>query len=110
MTQAVLVDGVTNSLADTVETFYTSPADGGGTIISAFTATNNTGANRTYRGYIYNISGDPIGAVSPLKVIIRNRFDGGTALVNHIIPPGGTLRMESDLADSIVFRVTGNEI
>lgn len=110
MTTAVLVNSVQNTLANTIQSFYTSPATGAGTVITAFTATNNTGSNRTYKAYIYALGATSSSAVTPLKIIIRNRFDPGNAIVNHLIPPGGTLRMESDLANSIAFRVTGNEL
>ena len=110
MATVVLVNSTQNSLTDTTQVFYTSPADGAGTVITAFTATNNTTANRTYTAYIFDSSGDTLEAVTPLKVLIRNRFDPGSSIVNHLIPAGGTLRMQSDLADSIVFRVTGNEL
>ena len=110
MATTVLVNSVQNNTANAIETFYTSPSDGAGTIITAFTATNNAGSNRTYKAYIFDSSGSTLEAVTPLKKIIRNKFDPGSSIVNHIIPAGGTLRMESDLADSIVFRVTGNEL
>ena len=110
MATNVLVNSTQNTLTNTIQTFYTSPADGAGTVITAFTATNNTGANRTYRAYIFDSTGLPLAAVTPLKVVVRNRFDPGSSIVNHLIPPGGTLRMESDLLESIVFRVTGNEL
>jgi len=110
MATTVLVNSVQNTAADTTETFYTSPAGGAGTVITAFTATNNTGANRDYKVFIFDSSGTTLEAVTPLKTILRNRFDPGSSIVNHIIPAGGTLRMESDAATSIVFRVTGNEL
>ena len=109
MTTDVLVASVQNSLANTIQTFYTSPSDGAGTVITSFTATNNTGANKTYKAYIFDSSGSLKEAITPLKIIIRNRFDPGSAIVNHEIEAGGTLRMESSEANSIIFRVTGNE-
>jgi hypothetical protein len=110
MATTVLVNSVQNSLSNTIQTFYTSPADGAGTVITAFTATNNTGSNRTYKAYIFASGATSVEAVTPLKIVIRNRFDPGNAIVNHVIPPGGTLRMETDLLDTIVYRVTGNEL
>jgi hypothetical protein len=46
----------------------------------------------------------------PLKIVVRNRFDVGAALVGLIIPAGGTLRMESSEALSISFAAAGNEL
>lgn len=110
MATNVLVNSTQNTLTNTIQTFYTSPADGAGTVITAFTATNNSGSNRTYKAYIFDSSGDSLEAVTPLKIVVRNRFDPGSSIVNHLIPAGGTLRMETDLQDTIVFRVTGNEL
>lgn len=110
MATAVLANGVKNTVADTPQTIYTSPAAGAGTIITAFTATNNTTANRTFKAYIYASGETSAPAILPLKVLIRNKFDPGSAIVNHVIPAGGSLRVESDLADSISFYVTGNEL
>ena len=108
MANNVLVNSVTSNAANTIETIYTAPADG--TIITAWTATNNTGSNRSYRAYIFDLSGAVLQAVIPLKIIIRNRFDLGSGITNQFIPGGGSIRVESDLADSIVFRISGNEI
>lgn len=110
MATEVLVNGAQNTLADTVQSFYTSDPSGSGTIVTAFTATNNTAANRTYRAYIYASGATTSEAVTPLRILIRNKFDPGNAIVNHLIPPGGTLRMESDATLSISFRVTGNQL
>ncbi len=110
MATVVAVDSVQNSLANTIQEFFKSPADGAGTVITAFTATNNSGANRTYKAYIFGADGIATDAVTPTKIVVRNRFDPGNSIVNHLIPAGGTLRMESDGATSIVFRVTGNNL
>jgi len=110
MANVVLVNSVQSNVADTIEQFYLSPVSGGGTVINAFAATNNTGSNRTYKAYIFDKTGVILPAVSPLKIVVRNRFDLGSAVLNQIIPAGGTLRLESDLAGSIVFRVSGKEL
>lgn len=109
-TNVILVDSAQTVADDTIEEFYTSPAGGEGTLITAFTATNNTGANRYYTAFIYNELGELVEAVIPLTIIIRDKFRPGSAIVNHMIPPGGTLRMSTDQAASIAFRVTGKEL
>ena len=106
----VLVNSAQNQVADTIEAFYTSPDGGAGTVITAFTATNNTGSNRSYKAYIYDASGSLLQAIIPQKIIVRNKVDLGSPIINHFIPENGTLRMESDLASSIVFRVSGKEL
>ena len=106
----VLVNSAQNQIADTIEAFYTSPDGGAGTVITAFTATNNTGSNKTYKAYIFDASGDQLEAIIPQKIVIRNKVDLGSPIINHFIPENGTLRMESSLASSIVFRVSGKEL
>jgi len=108
MANNVLVGSVTNSAANTIQNVYDAPANG--TIITAWTATNNTGSNRTYKAYIYDLTGSLLQAIIPLKIIIRNRFDLGSGITNQFIPGGGSIRVESDLANSIVFRISGNEL
>ena len=108
MANTVLVQSVTNSIADTIQIIYTAPPDGA--IITAWTATNNTGANRSYKAYIYDLSGSMLQAIIPLKIVIRNRFDLGSGITNQFVPGGGSIRVETDLADGISFRVSGNEL
>ena len=108
MADAILVNSAQNVAADTIQTFYTAPA--GGTKVTSFSATNNTTSSKTYKAYIFDASGDALPAVVPQKIIVPERFDLGASIVGQFIPPGGTLRMESSDADSIAFRVTGNEI
>jgi hypothetical protein len=110
MAEAILVNSAQNVSANVIQNFYTSPTGEGGTRVTAFTATNNTESNKTYKAYIYDASGTALTAVIPQKIVIRNRFDLGPSIVGQLIPPGGTLRMESSAASSIAFRVTGNEL
>lgn len=110
MAEQVLVNSVQNIVVDTIETFYTAPASGGGTRITAFSASNNTTSSKTYKAYIFDASGTVLSAVVPQKIIVRDRFDLAPSIVGQLILPGGTLRMESSAATSIAFRVTGNEL
>ena len=108
MSDAILVNSAQSAAADAVEVFYTAPA--GGTKINSFTATNNTTSSKSYLAYIYDASGAALPAIVPQKIVVRDRFDLGAAIVGQLIPPGGTLRMESSDAASIAFRVTGTEL
>ena len=110
MAEAILVNSAQNAIADNIQVFYTSPTNGSGTRVTAFTATNDTGSSKTYKGYIFDSSGDVKVAVIPQKIIVPDRFDLGPSMIGQLIPPGGTLRMESSDALSIAFRVTGNEL
>ena len=113
MADLTMVNSVENTLPDTIESFYTAVESGNagsGARITAFTATNNSSASASYKGYIYDASGDLIEAVIPQKIVVKDRFDLGPSIITHLIPPGGSLRMESSTADSITFRVTGKEL
>lgn len=107
MTDIVLVPSSQNATADTIETFYTSPSSSDGTLITAFSASNNSGANAWYEAYIYDSSGAAVGAVIPTKIVIRDKSDLGAAITNQLIPNGGSLRMKTSLAGAIDFRVSG---
>lgn len=107
MTDIVLVPSVTNTAANTIEVFYTAPSSSDGTLITAFSAINNSGVNASYKAYIYDSSGAVVDAVIPRKIVVRDRFDTAPSITNHLIPNGGSLRMESSAANSITFRVSG---
>lgn len=109
MTDTVLVNNYQSLAADTVEVIYTSPSNGLGTKIKAFTATNNTDSAKSYKAYIYDSSGALVSAIIPITDIARDRYDVGAAAVNQVIPKGGTLRVESSAIASINFYVTGVE-
>jgi hypothetical protein len=110
MSETILVSSAQNASINFIEIFYTSPTGQGGTRVDAFTATNNTDSNKTYTAYIFDINGAATNAVIPEKIVVRDKFDLGAPIIGHLIPPGGTLRMQSSAALSISFRVTGNEL
>lgn len=113
MAEQVLVNSKLNTLADTIESFYQAVLagnGGNGTRVIAFTASNNGSASASYKAYIYDSSGALLQAVVPQKIVVRDRFDLAPSIISQLIPPGGTLRMESSTANSIVFRVTGREL
>jgi hypothetical protein len=107
MADKVLVGNSRSALADTVEVFYTAPSTGSGTRIKAFTASNNTESSANYKAYIYPAAGPDPEPVIPQTIVVRDRADNGAAIINQVIPAGGTLRMESSDANSINFYVTG---
>lgn len=110
MADAVLVNSVQSTLADTIETFYTSDASAGGTLITAFTATNDTDSNASYQAYIFDSTGTVLDAIIPQTIVVRKKANLGSPIVNQFIPPGGTLRMQSSRIASIAFRVSGKEL
>ena len=52
MTDIVLVASQTNGAPNAIEQFYQSPTGGNGTLITAFSAINNSGVNASYNLYI----------------------------------------------------------
>jgi len=115
MADSTLVNSAQNTAVDTVQSFFTaitSGAGGSGVKITAFTASNDSGgASVSYKAYIYDSTGSQAAsrAVIPQKIVVKDRFDLGPSIISQIIPPGGSLRMESSTANALTFRVTGRE-
>jgi len=101
---SVLVDGITATAADTLETIFTAIED---TLIKAVTASNPTTVNASYVMNIVPESGDITKPEIPFRVVVRLKSDLAVEVVNQVIPKGGTLRISTSTADSIAFRVTG---
>lgn len=98
------------SAADTPQEFYTSPSNGLGTIITNFTASNDTGVTRTYKAYIVPSGGSATVPIVPKRAIVTDRTDISPEMAGQLIPAGGTLQMESDTASSISWTVSGREL
>lgn len=109
MSDVVLVSNTKTVAANTIEPIYTSPPSGNGTIIKAFTASNDTNVNRSYKAYIFDTTGTLVDAIVPFKIVLRNRFDLAPSAVNQVVPTGGTIRVETSLAASISFYASGTE-
>ena len=104
----LIVQNEANLVADTIESFYTSPPGGSGTQINSVTASNNSTVNASYKAYITDaITSDK--PIIPFKVVIWGENDLGIGLVNQVIPPGGTLSFESSAINSIYFNVAATE-
>ena len=113
MAKVTMFQGVQNTQPDVIEKLYDSPAssDGGkGTEILAFSATNDEESSASYKAYIYDASGSLVKPIIPQKIVVRDRFDLGPSSIGQVIPPGGSLRVESSTALSIAFFGTGNEL
>ena len=109
-TNSQLVASQKYTVANTPEVFYTSPASGLGTIITNFTATNDTTTMRSFKAYIVASGGSATNAVVPDRNILANRTDVSAEIAGQVMPAGATLQMESSLASSIVFTVSGREL
>ena len=116
MADSTLVNSAQNTQVDTIQVFFTalpSNAGGSGVRIKAFTASNDSNnASVTYKGYIYDSTGTQVSgrAVIPQTIVVKDKFDLGPSAITQLIPPGGSLRMESSTADALTFRVTGLEL
>ena len=103
-TDSVLVNGVTTSVANTLETIYIASSD---TLIKAVTVTNPTNINASYLMDIVPSDEDTTKPEIPFRVVVRLKTDLAPEVIGQVIPAGGTLRVETSAANSISFRVTG---
>jgi hypothetical protein len=106
---APIISNTKISAPDVITTLYTSPSSGGGTIVTAFTVSNNSTASAYYKAYIYDSTGAVVDPVIPLKIVVRDRFDVGASIVNQVVPAGGTIRAENSTGDALNFYATGRE-
>lgn len=105
-----LIQNSSNTAVDTVEVFYT--ADNGivGVEITKFTAVNNSGSSVSFKGYIYDSTGGLVDAIIPMTIVVKDKFNPGYSAVGHLIPPGGSLRLESSAAGGLNYFCTGRVI
>lgn len=103
-----IVDNFVNTSIDTPQTACTAPTTKG-LVIEAFTATNNSIINASYKAYIVS-SGGVEKPIRPFKVVVWGESDSGQGINNQIIPAGGSLRVECSALASIYFTVTGREV
>lgn len=109
MADTPIIINETIAAVDSITTLYSSPATGFGTLITAFTASNDGGpASVSYKGYIYDSAGTPM-AVIPQTIVVKDRFHSGPSMVNQTVPPGGTIRVENSAANGLNFYATGRE-
>ena len=109
MADTPIIINETISSVDTITTLYSSPEKGSGTIITAFTASNDGGPSSvSYKAYIYDLSGTPQAVISQ-TIVVKDRFHSGPSIVNQTVPPGGTIRAENSAADGLNFYATGRE-
>lgn len=107
MADSVLINNTKISAADTVASLFTSPLSGAGTIITAFTVSNNSAASASYKAYIVDAAGVVGDAIVPQKIVVRDRFDSAPSIVNQVVPGGGTIRAENSTGNALSFYATG---
>ena len=104
-----LVRDFTSTTANTVEEVYKSPLEGTGSVVTAFTATNATIQNRLHSAYIFGTDGVLTKKLISDERLIRNKSSFGGEIVNQALKPGETIRVESDLANSVSWNISGKE-
>jgi len=109
MTDIAIIQNVKVAGIDTITTLYTSPSTGNGTLITAFTATNDATASVSYKGYIYDSGGAVVGAIIPQTIVVLDKYHSGPSAVNQVVPAGGTIRIENSAASGLNFYATGRE-
>ncbi len=105
----LIVNKGVNTVADTPQAIYTSPSEGNGTVITAFTATNNSTSNKSYKAYIVEAGGTAENPQQPFRVVIWADIDLGTGIDGRVIPPGGSLYVETNEANAVYFTVSGKK-
>jgi len=110
MSKKSLFNSFKSSSSDTIETVYISPSGGLGTRIDSFTVSNNTATMGSYKAYIYSSSGAAVDAVVPFKFVLRDRYDNAPSIISKVIPAGGSLRVESDVANGMSFTGSGEDL
>ena len=98
-----------NTITDSQQTLYTSPSTGAGTRIDSFTAANTGGINASYAAYIDNGISDNA-PIIPFNIVVWGESDLGIGLVNQVVPPGASIKVESSLLSGIYFTVSGVEL
>jgi hypothetical protein len=104
MTDIVLVNNTKTAGSDTIETVFTASKN---TLITAFTASNSSAASSYFKAYIVDstgVVGDPI---QPQTIVVKDKKNAASGIVNQLIPVGGTLRVSDQNAGYLNFYVTG---
>lgn len=102
-----LVNNFVNTGVDSPQEAFKASKD---TLITSFTAANNSTVNASYKAYIVKSGENPLQPVIPLQIVVWGENDLGIGIVNQVIPAGGSLYVESSATNSIYFTVSGREI
>lgn len=103
-----VVGNFVNSLIDTPESAFDAPLTES-VIIDAFTITNNSQVNASFRAYIKSSDG-ALNSIIPFTIVVWGENDLGVGIVNQAIPPGGSLQIESSALESLYLTVTGRNV
>jgi len=105
-TNKSLIDGIQNSV-NTAVNLYTSPANGGGTRITAFTASLDT-ATETYRVFV---GSSAVAAKEIIQAVAIQGPDQNSPLelINHFVTAGDSIFVQVSTGSTIVVRASGIE-
>lgn len=103
-----LIDNFLNSVVDTPESAF-SNGTVDSVVIDAFTITNNSKVNASFKAYIKSSTG-VLTPIIPFRIVVWGDNDLGIGIVNQVIPPGGTLQLESSALDSLYLTVSGRNV
>ena len=104
MADIILANNFKTSGSATVEVIFTASVD---TLITAFTAANSAVASSYYNAYIVGSDGVVGAPVQPQTIVVKDRKNAGSGVVNQLVPAGGTLRVSDQNAGYLNFYVTG---
>ena len=110
MADVILANNFKTAASTTIEAVYTSPTTSKGTLITAFTASNSAIASSYFNAYIVDASGVVGDPVQPQTIVVKDRKNAGSGIVNQLIPAGGTLRVSDQNAGYLNFYVTGRDL
>ena len=108
-TNLTLIDGV--QLTASAAVLYTSPANGGGTRVVAFSLVNDGGTTETYTLHIVPDGGtaDSTNILVSARGLIDNEADTPAEIVNQLVPAGGTIEALASTTLKIAVRASGIE-
>ena len=79
-------------------------------VIDAFTVTNNSTVNASYKAYIQTATGI-LTPIIPFTIKVwQTTPDVGIGIVNQVIPKGGSLLFESSALESVYLTVSGRAV
>ena len=106
-TIVAIIDGVQNTVNTEVD-MYTSPAAGGGTIITAFTASLITGTH-TYRVFV-GATAVAAKEIIPAIGLKGPDNDSPFTIIGHLVPAGEKIFVQISTGTTITIRATGKEL
>lgn len=108
-TNKTLINGV--QLTASANVLYTAPVNAGGTRIVAFSAINDDAAPQTYTVHIVPDGGsaDSTNILVKASSLAENEDESPMAVINQLVPPGGTIQAFASTTLKVAVRASGIE-